>query len=433
MIECFFDKIKAIPVEKYDEKLMQFMKNFTLNALAAHASVVQVDGIEPARDQWSSTGPYCVSIFWELMQDNSAFGTQMTGLALQAFLEVFRSSLCDECVVPYLTRCADNVRNSVSVCQSLQVAETLVTQLAGSKDSMISLPQEIVRKINDRFNFIGLMISCLVEYRRFSDSKLQQYPAKAQSGVILEGKYTHEQNLARRLRFLKFILLHSTSSKLFEDNLPVLWNEYVASCSVYVTKGMFLQWLLFEDKNCFVPQLKRVFTLQGLKFLFDSLYARCDELALEYSTAFYKCFRRYFVLVNMWEGKLEESEYVRATEVKEVYGLEALWDAALSCKHEKVRELCCQLLVSFYLHPSESLNLIRVDIWNLFVDKVTGKLEEAESSNDDTTILNLINLLLAFFHRMDGEEYHFDSSAHDKFVKMTLTLIAKPGTIGVNV
>eukprot|EP00826_Nyctotherus_ovalis_P024659 TRINITY_DN19033_c0_g1_i2.p1 TRINITY_DN19033_c0_g1~~TRINITY_DN19033_c0_g1_i2.p1 ORF type:complete len:330 (+),score=108.57 TRINITY_DN19033_c0_g1_i2:25-990(+) len=301
------------------------------------------------------------------------------------------------------------------------------------KRQMIPFPQEMVRKINDKFNFVGLMINCLVEYRRFSDSKLQQYPAKAQAGIIIEGKYTHEQNLVRRLKFLSFILLHAASVKLFEENLSVLWNEYVVSCSVYMTKGTFLKWLLFEDKNCYVPQLKRVFTLEGLKFLFDSLYARYNELALEFSITFYKCFRRYFVLVNMWEGKLEESEHVRVTELKEVYGLEALWDVALSCKHEKVREFCCQLLVSFYLYPSESLHPTRVGIWNLFVDKVTGKLEEAEGKNDESMILNLISLLLAFFHRMDGEEYHFESSVHDKLTKMTLTLIIRPGTVSSNV
>ena len=400
-----------------------------MNALTAQSSPNQFRGPGTTKEQ-SNNGPYCVDTFWKLMQDDSPFNTQMTSLALQAFVDIFQSSLCNKYIMPYLSLCVENIKNSTSVYQSLYVAEILITQSCINEDvmqypnSILSISSEMVEKINTDFNLVELIIKSLVKYRRFSDPKLEQYPQKQQSAKVIEGKYSHDHNVRWRAKLLLFILSNSATLKFSEEHLSTLWNEYVVLCKASATRSLFLRLLLFEDKNCNLKKLKRLFSLKGLSFILDSLYARHNELALECSMVYYKCFHRYFKLVNILKGKLEESDYLRVIDLEGVYGLEALWDISLCCANEEVRLSFCKLLVSFYLYLSESLRSVRINIWNLFVEKVTGKLKEVDN---EKMILNLINLLLAFFRRMDGEEYSNLRVSSNKEVKITFDFILKPG------
>ena len=160
------------------------------------------------------------------------------------------------------------------------------------------------------------------------------------------------------------------------------------------------------------------------------MYEQNKELAKNFGFIFYKCFNRYFVLVNVWEEKLEKSNVLRAKEIEGLYGLESLWEISLICSHEKLKEEFIQFLVSLYLYLSESLQPERIKIWNGFVDKVRIRLNEAENVNENSLILSLINLLLTFFRTLDGDKYYTESLEQiQRTNKLNITAIIKPGML----
>eukprot|EP01022_Parablepharisma_sp_SALTPOND_P032448 TRINITY_DN845_c0_g2_i1.p1 TRINITY_DN845_c0_g2~~TRINITY_DN845_c0_g2_i1.p1 ORF type:complete len:2060 (+),score=156.24 TRINITY_DN845_c0_g2_i1:5530-11709(+) len=446
LVELLFAKIKGIPLEKYDEKLIQFMKNFTLNAFYAHSTADQeLDGMNPDASQEGdaierdpagnvivpAAGLYCVPIFWEIIQDTLPFNTHMTDKAVQAFLETIKSPRCSNCILPYLFLCMENIKQSKSVFQSLVVAKVLISQFTDKKYSMVYLPYEAIKKLDENFKVVDLLISSLVEYRKLSDLTLGRQDQREKFGkdVIVQGKYTHGQNLAYRMHFLEYILFNSEDLELTPHHLSTLWTEYVTHCRSLVTKKQFLRWLLFDREKWSNTQLKKVFTSEACAFLLNSFCSSFAELSRDFGLLYYKCFERYFVLTNLWQECLERGERLRASKLEEMHGLEELWKLAVQCRHEPTRIKFAQLLVNLYLYLGEALLPKRISLWNGFVSRIMNKIQEAEDKNEDVGIANLINLLLTFFHKLDGTGFHINNlPLTHPISKFTITFTFKPGS-----
>ena len=360
------------------------------------------------------SGLFCVPIFWEIMQDNVPFGLELTELALKALLETLKPEYySSKFSLAYMGLCMQNVKQGKSVCQSLVLAKELIAQYNGKNGPLIRVPHEAIQKLHEQFKLVDTLIESLVRYRKVSDSRA----GVETKDMLVEGKYTHEQNLEARFSFLEYVLENNVDFKLELPHLITLWDEFVTHCRCFTSKKFFLRWLLFSRNKQSVSSLSRMFADKAVTKLFDLISGSAGELSTEVAATFYKCFEKYFVLSNLQLGFMEDGKandgHQRVKDLEHLYGMDELWDMAGGNRHEKARLSFCRLLTNLYLFPSESVLPQRLSIWQAFLKKAMERLARADLEDRETNVENIVKLLLTFFSRLDGDAYLAGSSTQN--------------------
>jgi len=439
-----FAKIKGISLEKYDEKLLHFMKNFTMNAFKANLqanenkmsdtkNIYEIELDLNGNVIMPISGLYCVPIFWDILQDTYPFNKKITELAQEAFIEtIVKSPNANIAILSYIYLCMENVKKNKSVCQSLEISSHLIQKYSIQQGSMtVACPHAAIKALDSKIRFIDLIVQSLVEYRRFSDPKLcaKEFADKIQKEVILTGKHTHLQHLNSRMKFLEFLLFSSNDVKLTTTHLTQLWMEFITLCKSFTSKKAFLRWLMFENEFHNIIQLKDILSIEISNFVFDQLRKNSGDLSRDFGVIYFKCFERYFLFTNLQLKNLEESDLIRVLKFEPLQGIEELWNLAVYNKNEKSRLCFAQLLINLYLYPSASLMNSRIKIWNDFITRIMLTIKEADKKAEDYAVGNLINFLLTFFNKLDGTMYIVPQNTSDPnaqyYQKIKLNLVIK--------
>ncbi len=430
------------------------MRNFTLRALDTHVD----EGYHPKMEDVSSSadakppkeqeddvqfgpdghilvpgqGLYCVPIFWDMLQDPAPFGFELTELALKALLETLKPDYYSaRFSLTYMCLCMQNVGQGKSVCQSLVLAKELIAQYSGRKSPLMRVPHEAIQRLNARFKLVDTVVESLVRYRKVSDARLAT--AAAEKDTVVEGKYSHEQNLEARFSFLEYVVENDVDLRLELAHVTILWNEFVCGCRCPTSSKYFLRWLLFARSKQPVSYIARAFSKEASVGLFDLISRGAADLSKEFAVTFYRCFEKYFTLANLHLERMEtgKDNRYRAKDVANLYGIEQLWNMAENNGNEKARLNFCGLLTSLYLYPAESALPQRITIWQDFVVRAMKRLDLADIRNDEVATANLAKLLLTFFSKLDGAAFVVNTPAQaavqNVVTKETLKVVLMPG------
>ena len=274
-IDYLFTKIKSLPIKKYNEQTVKFLKEFTIKGFGVakndtpgdlvdlssgdedEESKLNEQFVECARGilegnidpPKADTPEYGLPILFEICLQNTELGTH----TLQSFIELLKLRHSDSFRAAYILKCIENLMNGVAVHQSLSIFTSIFNKAFNfrSFDAVLS-PETAMIKLNDQFDFITLIIKNIERYNTVVQKAMVDQVKKGDvpeniSKTKFEGNVAHSDQLEKLLEFVKFVVTTANNEiKVGTDNIQKLWNIFVSASSIEFDKNLFFKWLCKE-------------------------------------------------------------------------------------------------------------------------------------------------------------------------------------------
>ena len=431
--------MSAYALEAYDEKLINFTKEFTLKAylvgtkleegkkdLDSTAEPVEVTGIierNPAGEVLvpSAEALYGLPRLWTLQQDDSPLQVPLLEQVTGAFKDIIAAPSAARFRYQYLYLCVENLKSNRSVPQSLSLANYLMAMIHKNKPVHKTSIQEVMKKLSKDYNLTDLILNGFKHYETHVMAAVAKGLRQENIGdSIILGKYKHSSNLDLRFIFMEFVLRYGSDEiKLGKENLLKLWRLFIEESGSEFDTRQFLRWLSNDKETTSNVIPSSVLSAEENLVLFDTLCGARAKLANGLGLSYLKCFANTFKLVNMSAGGIEiKKGRMCASKLSALQGLDALWENVCQSTVEASRSKFAELLIEVYtanLHEDQT-----------FLDRCMRGLIKAETERDELTIGNLIRLLQQLFDLMDGKRFESADDSSDVH-KFQITLICKPG------
>ena len=152
-LDFIFSKIVLIPTKKYNEHTLNFLKDFTTNALQVYKNSERTELIEISSDDEDNKQQeiylenaksyvdgneidganqmqdYGLSIIYEIAQQNGPLNAP----ALKALLELLKHRWCESFRMRYILNCIRNLRNGVAAYQSIATIISILPRWYSTK------------------------------------------------------------------------------------------------------------------------------------------------------------------------------------------------------------------------------------------------------------------------------------------------------------
>ena len=243
-----FSKVKEIPLKEYDEKILTFLKEYTVLAmncrymqrneeraskeredeegfgsghhafedaeeeeqdrkdlalLASIGSIIK-GSEEAALKKLCEDEAFGVPILWDLMQDGMQYNIALVGKAMSALEDLLKLESCRHLRAAYLARCMQNLASGNSVTQSLNLSAAIVETYPQQRVMRTISISDIIQVIDKELNLVDLIVDDLSKYHLMVKEKLKSIAEKGKSiekerTHVFIGAYSHEENLDKRL------------------------------------------------------------------------------------------------------------------------------------------------------------------------------------------------------------------------------------------
>ena len=360
-ISYLFEKINSMPVKKYNEQTVKFVKEFTLKSFDAYRNFrgSELDGINSDHDdeeskvnefyvdnarsiiEGSVASPeveipeFGLPILFEILQQNSELG----GHTLSEFIDLLKESTSDACKASYILKCIKNMMDGVAVYQSISIFMSIFNLAFNYRSFDIELNSEVAaKKLNDQFDFIGLTIKNIERYntlvqKQMVDSIDKGLVPENISKTKFEGNVTHAEQLDKLLEFIESVISTSDNKiQIGTENIQRLWNIFVSNSSIEFDKNTFFKWLCKESSiypsSMMVSSSQSLLTEDERTFLFEEILCKNEYVQKkDISLSCFKCFKKYFALDNRYITYSRRAYKVFSFD--DIKGMDSLWEIVL--------------------------------------------------------------------------------------------------------
>ena len=451
------EEIKAIDISKYDEKLLNFMREFTsvwFDAIdrkrtsfvsisttptfgARSEAVPMITEETPGFDEKKMGGIeqvpkkeadlreiclngnqlLCVPIFWRLIQEETGFTKKE--ICLQALAECMKKNYTKPYLSTYITMCIENIKANRSVDYSIQLAKSLL-KISPRKKTYPNEEsvQDILCKLDAKFGLISTIIDS-IQYFKSSSQKEEMITNEA-------GKAPRDKNHIRiKLQFFDYYfeyMYYSPIKVTFKkENLQRLWKIIMDPPFNPVEVRIFLDWLsniqnLPNETNNYLGKDEDIFLFDLLSEHYEALSNNFAKSQLVNSPSYSKinlnlslCFYKYFVLANVISGGMvsaSNGQYFKSCNLEKLIGIDKLWNAAIKCEKIQARKEFARILVSTHTNIGKEIIEKRRDIWKQFIDKCMAEFRRV--SENEKMVVNVAELLMCFLEIIEGKNYKTD-------------------------
>lgn len=319
-IDYLFTKIQSIPIKKYNEQTVKFVKEFTIKAFkvcksANQKELIDVDSdneeegktnqfyLDNAKGILDGTveeppfdiPQYGLPILFEILHQGNELGSQTR----QAFIEMLKMRFSDSFRVSYILKCIKNLQNGVAVYQSLSIISSIFQKTFSARAyNGVPTTGEAVTSLNRDFDLIDVTIKNIERYntvvqKSMVDSVNKGIVPENISKTCFEGTVTHSDYLEKLFEFIEFVIIYSGNEiNLGTENIEKLWNIFVSTSSIEFDKNLFFKWLTKEKFNKPVamnPVSRSIFTTEERHFLFTDILCKNDYVNKHEIT--FNCFK----------------------------------------------------------------------------------------------------------------------------------------------
>lgn len=405
----------------FDVKTLNLMKTLTLHQL-----------LEDEDEERCIGG---LQLYWDIIQDDHFISREISEEATNHLKEIVVRNRCEKYRKNFTAMCTKNIQQSSSVPQSLKLLlEIFDTFPASGVDEDRG---SLIEGLQQDFNIIDLFFTDLVIYKQKAlekieknrkESALRDNQAPSSPSLRPEakeeldlGKQTlvgvepHTKQIKTRLKFLYYILKHSTLT-LPLDHLNTLWDCVIGNGLTPKEKDLGLNWLIKAcgSRSVFDQSVME----EATKLIFESkLCTALDHASL--SLAGLTCFMEYFRYHNCAQGKLHKiipswprgqspTYIVRNVDL---IGLKALWALVLRVADEEVAVDAIAELNALYdrekLSPElqRRIGAIRDDYISTIMSHLeTANAAQSEASNNTAVVRRCLTLLTTFLEELDLQQ-----------------------------
>lgn len=425
-LQFIFDKINKSFLEKYDDKLLTFMKDFTNNILSSNFTKIEDEVAsthvpDPVHD--STTGNlfipndpklYFLPTFWSLMQDESSTTQAQAIMCLKYLKELLICRSCEEYRPQFLYLCIDNLRRHRSVPQSLELATYLLSMTnMKHNNSKISASQWIT-KLMKNDNLFAIFIEDCENYEKLVGEYCKK-KGKVDEDTVIVRKQKHSYNLDKRLSFFEYIMKHIDEEfKLGDENIQRLCDLYIDNAGSEFDTMAFLNSFSSKEEGR-LPTY--VFNIKETRLFFTIIYRSRSKL-MHIGLPYYKCFATYFKMINLEPKSIAISEEkIVVLEFDKLLGMDQLWDCVRCCEHQDTLKLFIDLLITLYTNlGSGHKSSKRTEIVKSFIDRCFKTIMELDVNNEELAVTNLVKLLAAMLDYDTGNKYEVEDNDSQKQV-----------------
>jgi hypothetical protein len=362
-VDYIFSKIKSIPLKKYNEQTVKFVKDFTIKALKvakkgkSSKELVDISSdeneenksnefyLENAKEIIDGTVPepenetpeYGLPLLYGIIHKNSELGTH----TLKEFIELFKIMHCHSFIPSYILKCIHNLQNGVHVYQSISIIISMFQRAfpARTLNSASSTDVAII-KLNEKFDLVTLIIANIERYNALVQKSMIELVNKGIvpeniSKFCFEGNVMHSDYLEKQFELLEFFIIHSNNEICIgSKNIENLWNIFVSRSSIEFDKNLFFKWLSKEkfNKPAILSSSNRsIFTSEERHFLFTQILCKneyVDNKEMSYNC--FKCFEKYFGFENRYNKFIMQvKNQYKIMDFEQIQGLESLWEIVI--------------------------------------------------------------------------------------------------------
>ena len=380
--DYLYCKIKAVPLENYDESFLTMVKDFTAAALTQSIRYA----LQNRREYNKIFG---LEIFEQLMLDSSP--VDFCKLSCKYIGVIFTNPLTRKLLDAYVKKIIELIVNNESVPQGLKLLRKLIK---GMKD-----PKRVtseIKSLSDNYRLVDLVLDNLKLY-------LGRVREAGEAGEVdpwdkvVFGRFTHEDNIRIRLLFIEFLMIYSnTYVRLSEDQIRGLW-EVLGEQGTPQEKNMFYEWLTKGIKR------KPLLDDDNVSFIFTYIIMNDEKFPVSNNTEeSFACFKWIFLNYHFNEENIDLSNYkLKSRNAASLIGFEKL--VLIQLYSEKVTDEAAKLIISLLLRYSLQAISSAPQIQEEFTDSLLSIiLQHKENEFIVTRGLNLFKLLLG-----DSENQEF--------------------------
>lgn len=358
MLMFLYQKIKQIDLHDYDERVLKFIKDFSLKAL------------DQAFSARSSLDDFAIEIFMPLIQDNCP--VNLCDNAVGCIAEILKHPIARGKIYKYQLICMENVVQANSVPQSLK----LLTQLFSLYQTSSQL-DENVKKLDGYSG--GIITKILENFENYMKKGPTEYD------VIVNSRYTHKENIKIRLKTFEYFIVRDLLNANF-DHFHTLWSIFVTNPSQKSDSELFFKWLDKSSKE----RINKTLTSEIFNLLF------CHELPIEsLCLKAFECFKDQFLLVNLNEKNIELRSGILHQRINEnLIGHRSLYEIAIKTTNNEIFLSASTFIVALNLKLSKSLQSCKVDIWMKFINSLIGHIQK---DRENVEIVSKVLKIFQFF------------------------------------
>mmetsp|Transcript_26181 Transcript_26181/g.46675 ORF Transcript_26181/g.46675 Transcript_26181/m.46675 type:complete len:2194 (-) Transcript_26181:2-6583(-) len=371
--DYLFGKLREVPLQKYDEKFLKLVKDFTV------AAFVQM---QHARKAFK---PYGIPLLQSAMLDSSPVSA--FDLACQLLGEVLACPPAEEISWKCLLSCTQLIQEGESVLQCLSVMTSILSSSRGSRFSLSDpIKDKLIQLDNHLSGIIPFVLENFAHY--ISSAKVKALVHTDLQSAIIQGRYPHKVSVQRRLDFLDFVVLNSKQAITFTtDDISLLWALFIQNAPCSEDSDTFYRWLYKPRGQSYLFYKEKIVEIFS-RYLSNPRMQPFEALSVEG----FNCFWRYFLLVNFLKGNVEIKEARLAQRhTQALEGYEPLVQILLHANDPVVAQLAITSIVSLYIKISRSM---LVEMWQKLILECLDLIER--NVHDSKAVTRVLELLKAF-------------------------------------
>lgn len=195
-LDYIFSKIESIPLKKYNEQVLNFVKDFTMNSCkvvkhSKNREIIDINSDDEEEEKLQDFylenskaivagevippnefgSQYGIPIIWKLLHEPTELGM----LALNAFLELIKFKHCSYFRMDYIMRCIKNLQDGEAVYQSLEIMTNVIPKRYSQKRFTSNRLQFALGALQKEFDLIALTIQNIEKYNDVVQKAMVQF------------------------------------------------------------------------------------------------------------------------------------------------------------------------------------------------------------------------------------------------------------------
>lgn len=353
----FFEKMKQVNPEDYDEKYLKMVTDFSIKT------------INPDKQEF-----FAVPLMFDVCMDNAK--AKLHSLAIEYFVEMLKVVKIQEVVWGYLEKALASIKNNEAICQSMLIIQKVMQ--GGFIFTSYKLKEDVYKRIDSHSDGVVRLIINSFDFFLHPERK---------------SAYSSTKNIKIRLQFWKF----TVRSRFYEvkiDDIVDLWTILQLPEFPAKAQAKFLKTLLKLIKIDFTPNTNS----EILHKLFLHPDFSAENISKEAFDVYFELFLRVNNDLRCIEMKFDGLHSRISTRL---ISYQCLIHMIFYSKSEEIVEKASKLLISLNIKLGRQLMAGQEEIWNEFL-KI---LHEFLTRNEDSVqVYRALRIILQFLDNASKRE-----------------------------
>lgn len=321
----FSTKLRSIKDNEIDEKMVLFLKNYTLNTMKNIRRLRQGESrgimntiMNKKKDVKIDEQKYIDLLqLWRIFQDSNKVSQKVKDLALNSLIELLQDSSDKEIKDQYIFLALENMKTGNTFYSSLIFLRKILNtfplesqiKYKGTSGASVLTVQTVLHEIVKKQDLFELILVNLQEYMRNALGQIQRMqilPEKAQT-TALSGFTTHEDFISAVTGFIEFVLVNSKITLTFE-HVEKMFKLMVTQALTEFESNALFEFITKENQNAKSKERRFLLDDKVRNEVFMKIFCNCNSKYMNFeklNTEGFSCFKRLFLIVNEEEKALE--------------------------------------------------------------------------------------------------------------------------------